>query len=336
MRVIVTGANGMLGRSLVRLLAAREADEVTVLVRTDALRGFRRFLGGEELTERVRIIEGELATGGAPAAEFGDADHVFHLAGRSDWGLTPQGMAAAAGLDCQLAGVAADLAVACGARRLHAPSLIWAGDAAPPVVAVKRAEEQYLLGCGAPVRIHRLPVLAGRADTGEADAHGALNGLHALVRLLAAQLPASATLELPIDGQLQVLPVDVAAAALLALADADLVEPVVTVANPAPVPLAEVLNVLSAAAGGPRFSARVPAADVDAEAQQALLADALLRGLLARAGCPPVLLEWLRQPVTPADPRVSALLEQAGVRIPAWPDYGGRGYRYWQYALDRG
>ncbi|MEM9692187.1 MAG: NAD-dependent epimerase/dehydratase family protein, partial [Myxococcota bacterium] len=84
--IVVTGATGFIGRSLVNRLLEEGYRKVRALVLpADPLP--RAWLGPEPGRDRVDIVRGDVTRLGDVAAVMGDAKTVFHLAAKvGDWG----------------------------------------------------------------------------------------------------------------------------------------------------------------------------------------------------------------------------------------------------------
>ncbi len=84
-RIIVTGGAGFIGANLVHLLVEREPDAQVVVVDKLTYAGNRRYLEPHLGTDRVRLVEHDIADEAAMRALFADVDPtaVYHLAAES-------------------------------------------------------------------------------------------------------------------------------------------------------------------------------------------------------------------------------------------------------------
>ncbi len=155
-RILVTGANGHLGRQLLRRLAG--ANAVRAVVRSTRAAEAVHAAGVEPAPEVV-VLDYGYAERLAAAAR--GCTHAVHLVGILKEGRASR-YADAHEASCAALARAADAA---GLRRIVYPSILGSRpDAANPCLASKGRAERILLGAKTPALVLRLPMVLGEGD----------------------------------------------------------------------------------------------------------------------------------------------------------------------------
>jgi NADH dehydrogenase len=155
-RILVTGANGHLGRRLLRRLAG--ACGVRAAVRSERAAEAVRAAGAEPAPEVVVLDYGDAERLAAAAR---GCTHAVHLVGILKEGRASR-YADAHEASCAALARAADAA---GLRRIVYPSILGSRpDAANACLASKGRAEQILLAAKTPAVVLRLPMVLGEGD----------------------------------------------------------------------------------------------------------------------------------------------------------------------------
>ena len=155
-RILVTGANGNLGRRLLRLLAGECA--VRAVVRSERAAEAVRAAGAEPAPE-IQVLDYADAERLAAAAR--GCTHAVHLVGILKESRASR-YADAHERSCAALARAADTA---GLRRIVYPSILGSRpDAANPCLASKGRAERILLAAKTPALVLRVPMVLGEGD----------------------------------------------------------------------------------------------------------------------------------------------------------------------------
>ncbi|ALG84201.1 SDR family oxidoreductase [Gordonia phthalatica] len=349
----VTGGSGFIGRRVVeRLLARDDSARVLVLVRPGTLPRFDTAM--EKITggDRVITVVGDVTQDGLGLRgdDLGPIDHVIHLAALHDvTGDEKQQH------EVNVNGTrrVAEFAVSRGAMLHHVSSLAVAGNHDGDFT-----ENDFDLGQGFPTgchrskfdgervvretpglswRVYRPAAVVGDSVTGETPkADGPYYFFSHLTQL--RQLPSFLPVPMPDFGRINLVPVDFAADALVALVES---QPgrsslVFHLADPQAWTSTDLFNAISPAFDGPRGFTAVPSS---------VLRPALVlsgrgpfrsgRDLVAeQAGIPPAALDAAAVPVVVRSEYTIATLDALGIRLPNLVDYAPRLWRYWFDHLD--
>ena len=250
-RVLVTGANGNLGRRLLRRLAGEPGASARAAVRSERAAALLRGLP-EDVRPEIEILD------------YGDAEQLaraargcrsaVHLVGIVRETAANRYVAAHEGTSRALARAAADS----GLRRIVYLSILGAAAASPnPCLASKGRAERILLEAVTPTLILRLPMVLGPEDV----ASRALRA-QALARVLPL-VRGGATREQPIDSD------DVVEAIVRGLARADLDDVALELAGPESLSHRELVERAARLLGRTPFVLPVPLALVRATASVA-------------------------------------------------------------------
>jgi thioester reductase-like protein len=359
-RYLVTGATGLIGRHVTRLLLRRDDTErVTLLVRERSRERLADLVRGWPRPERTEIVIGDLAAEGLGIAEAtrarlrGAVDHIVHLAALYDLTADDE-TSIRANVDGtrHVLELAADLRAGC---LHHVSSVAVAGDYAgvfteemfdagqrlvTPYHRTKfEAEKLVRQQQEVPWRVYRPAVVVGDSGTGEMDKIDGPYYLFSAINRLAAvpNLPAVG----PDIGDTNIVPVDYVAAALVELVTTDGLDGrAFHLVNPEPQPVAEVYNAFARAAGAPtidmRLGKRLSRGVVNlAKFGEHVPGVSLARdAVLERLGIPPVLLETLTFPAVFASADTRRVLAGSGIDVPPLESYAPALWRYWREHLD--
>ncbi len=241
-RILISGANGCLGRRLIRRLAAEGVprSHVRALVRSERAADTLRALP-EELRPEIVVVDYNDGQGLAEAVA--DCDSLIHLVGILKETATTRYTDAHETTTFALVRAAA----AAGLRRIVYLSILGADASSRNACLRSKANaENILLQGRVPATVIRLPMVLGPGDVASAALRGQANaGLLPLVR-------AGATLEQPIDAD------DVVEAVLRVLRREDLGGKLLEMAGPESLPHRELVMRASSLYGRRPRVLRVP------------------------------------------------------------------------------
>jgi short-subunit dehydrogenase len=362
MGCFVTGATGFIGRHLVGELLARE-QSLWVLVRPgsrDKFDRLRRDWGASE--EQVAPIEGDL---GAPFLGVSDEqrrqlrgriEHCFHLGALYDLSASAAELESANVLGTSNAlEFARDTQAGC----FHLVSSVAAAgryqgtfaedmfqEAGPldhPYFRTKHESEALVRNtCQVPWRVYRPGIVVGHSRTGVTDKIDGPYYVFKAIQKLRDCLPRWVPLIGFEGGHISLVPVDFVSAALAHLAllpgyDGKCFH----LTDPVDRRVGAVLNLFARAAHAPTMTVRVERSLVDAVVQlrpgatnfrQPL--ERVLGQLLDDLGIPRSLVGMLNLPTVFDSRQAQALLNAAGIQVPALEDYAWRLWDYWERCLD--
>ncbi|GAB3508024.1 thioester reductase-like protein [Amycolatopsis cihanbeyliensis] len=357
---LVTGATGLIGRHVTRLLLARpDTERVTLLVRAASRDRLAAMVAGWPNPERTTLLTGDLTEPHLGVDERArdelreTVDHLVHLAALYDLTADEEANVAANVQGTRhVLDLAADLRVGC---LHHVSSVAVAGDYAGVFTeemfdagqrlitpyhrtkfeAERLVREQHEV----PWRVYRPAVVVGHSTTGEMDKVDGPYYLFTAIGKLAA-LP-NLPLVGPDIGDTNLVPVDYVAAALVELAGKDGLDGrTFHLVSPEPQPVTEVYNAFARVAGAPTI-------DLELDQRLSRGITGLLRltehvpgvtiardAVLERLGIPPVLLETMTFPSVFSSAATRRALAGSGVDVPRLADYAPVLWRYWREHLD--
>lgn len=358
--VFVTGATGFIGRHLVSRLLERPGGPIFVLVRAGSLSKLEaRRRDWNDPKGRVVSVIGDVSEPNLGIASHaierlrGRVADFFHVAGLYDM--------AASEADLQRTNVAGTeeavrVAHAIGATRFHHVSSIAAAgrydgtfhedmfDEAvgleDPYFRTKHDSETIVREeCRIPWRIYRPSLVVGHSVTGQIDKVDGPYYLFPALERIAAALPSIVPLPGIEGGTINLVPVDFVAAAIDHIARKDGLDGLAFhLVDPQPLSVGDTLNVFAEAAGGPRFSIRLPGA----ETALAPITHVLARTSGSRPGrafedmlgIPLRALDYIGNPTTFDCARTTAALAGSGIEVPRLEGYARNLWLYWQRHLN--
>ena len=364
MGYFVTGGTGFIGRHLVVELAGR-GEPIWVLVRPGSRAKFDRLvrdcgLGGKLLVPVNGNLTEPLLGVSAPerGAMSGHIDHFFHLGALYDLSAADADLT-----DANVLGTrhALDLAHEIQAARFHLlSSIAVAGryrgtftermfDEAEgldlPYFRTKHESEALVRSsCRVPWRIYRPGMVIGHSRTGIMDKIDGPYYLFKPIQTLRDSLPRWVPLLGIEGGHVNLVPVDFVAAAVAHLAHApDQDDQCFHLTDPQDHRVGEVLNLFARAAHAPSMALRFESGMWDSLSKLVRPLREMLPSvervagqLLDDLGIPRSILGLLNNPTTFDAARAQALLEPAGIRVPALETYAWRVWDYWERCLDPG
>jgi NAD(P)-dependent dehydrogenase (short-subunit alcohol dehydrogenase family) len=374
MSYFVTGATGFIGRFLVgELLDHREGD-VFVLVRESSLPRTQRLIEQWD-TDRVIPVVGDLAADGLGvdaawvaqhSAEHEGIDHFFHIAAIYDM---TAGAAATEAMNVGGTRHALQLAQALQVGCFHQVSSVAAagdyrghfdeamfdeGQGLPSPYHRTKFESEKLVReqTSVPWRVYRPAVVVGDSQTGTIDKVDGPYYFFPLLKRLRDSLPGWLPMVGVDLGDTNTVPVDYVAKAMDHLAHLpDRDGETFHLVNPEPQPVVEVVNLFSAAAGGPTFATpidrSVTGAGVLGLVPRALRPSSVLTSLVksspaqvvldqtvGRLGVPAEVLAHTSFTATFDSRRTEQALAGSGIAVPDLESYARTLWTYWEDHLD--
>jgi len=273
-RVLLTGFPGFLGSALVERLLERGDGPVACLIqskyRGTAERRAADLAEGSDEDEPIRLYEGDITEpdmGLGDAAEtFESVEELYHLAAVYDLAVDAD---LAERVNVQGTENVLDVADALDLERFHYVSTCYVSGRYDGVFTEAHLQEgqsfnnhyeetkyraevavQERMAAGLPATIYRPAIVVGDSETGETEKY---DGPYYLLSLLLAQpewLSLSFAVPGSADAELNVVPRDFVVDAIAAIASReDTIGEVYQLCDPAPLPVTEFVDALSAAAG---------------------------------------------------------------------------------------
>ena len=372
MSYFVTGATGFIGRHLVEELLDHREGDVFVLVR-EGSRARLETLVRQWDDPRVVPVIGDLAEpalGVDPAwveEHTGRIDHVFHLAAIYDMTAddatndamnvdgTRHALALAEALDAGCFHQVSSVAAAGDFRGVFDETMFHEGQHLPSPYHRTKYESERIVReeSTVPWRVYRPSIVVGHSETGAMDKIDGPYYFFPLLKLLRDTLPAWLPLVGADLGDTNVVPVDYVASAMDHLAhlpgrDGEAFHLV----NPEPQPVVEVINLICAAAGAPRFATPIdrhvtsagPLGLVPRALRPSTIVGAVVRSApgrmvldqtLGRAGIPAEVLGHTSFTATFDSRRTEKALSGSGISVPDLESYAGTLWGYWEDHLDQ-
>lgn len=356
----VTGATGFIGRHLVARLLERAGGPIFVLVREQSLPRFEaRRREWNDPASRVVPVVGDVVLPGLGISTGdlsrlrGRVGHFFHVAGLYDM--------SASDADLQKINVAGTeealtAAVAMGATRFHHVSSIAAAGRYAGTFREDMFDEAVGLGdpyfrtkhdseavvrqkCPIPWRVYRPSLVVGHSVTGQMDKVDGPYYLFPTLEQIAASLPSILPLPGIDGGTINLVPVDFVAAAIDHIAHQDGFDyEAFHLVDPEPYSVGDTLNIFAEAAGGPRFSVRVPGVETALTPITRALARTSStyagRVLEDTVGIPLRALDYVSNPTTFDCSRTLEALEGSGIAAPRLESYARNLWVFWQRNLN--
>jgi thioester reductase-like protein/short-subunit dehydrogenase len=352
MRYVVTGGTGFIGRRVVsRLLDIQPDAEMWVLVRRQSLGRFERLAA--QWGERAKPLVGDLIDLGLAdeiIAELGYIDHLVHCAAIYD--------VTAGEAEQRAANVEGTRAVIELARRLdatlhHVSSIAVAGDFAgeyteadfdvgqqlPTPYHQTKFEAELLVRStpGLRYRIYRPAVVVGDSRTGEMNK---VDGPYYFFGVLAklAVLPSLTPILLPDTGRTNIVPVDYAADALVALMHAEGAASwdgrTFHLTAPKTIGLRGIYRGVAGAAGLPPVRGSLPRS-VATPLLKVRGRVKVLRNMAAtQLGIPAEIFDVVDLAPTFVSDETRKALQGTGIQVPEFSTYASKLWRYWAEHLD--
>jgi NAD(P)-dependent dehydrogenase (short-subunit alcohol dehydrogenase family) len=357
----VTGATGFIGRHLVAALLAR-GEQVHVLVRPGSRDRLAQLMSEwGPSAGLVMPVEGDLTTqwsgvGAETRARLrGHIRHFFHLGALYDLGGASDALEQA-----NIAGTAnaLELAADLGAGCFHLTSSIASAGCYPgtftedmfeeatgldnPYFRTKHESERLVRASGLPWRIYRPGMVVGHTATGAMDKIDGPYYLFTAIQKLRDSIPRWMPLIGIEGGNINLVPVDFVAAALVHLAHAPGQDGrCFHLTDPVDRRIGEVINTFAKAAHAPIMTLRLEPALLAALPSLTGANTEVLRPLrrifdqlLHDLGVPRSLVDLLNYPTRFDSCRARALLDPAGITVPRLEDYAWRLWDYWERHLD--
>ena len=360
MQYFVTGATGFIGRQLIPLLLARDAD-IHVLVRPGSRHHFAALRDRLDRSgERLHAVLGDIAEPGL-GVSAGDRDAlrgstVFHLAAVYDLTASRE--------DTERANIAGtqntvDFANSIGAARLHhVSSIAVAGrykgafteemfaegqELDHPYFSTKYEAERIVReSAQVPWRVYRPGMVIGSSETGEADRIDGPYYAFKLIQTLRSEFPQWTPFVGPEGGPLNLVPVDFVARAMDHIAHLDgLDNRAFHLVDPRPLSLGDTLNTFCRAAHAPEFALRLDRrmtkmipGDTMKVAGSLPAVQRIREQVLERLGIPETALAYMDYPATFDATSATAALEGTGIRVPRLSEYAWKVWDFWERHLD--
>lgn len=353
MRYVVTGGTGFIGRRVVsRLLESRPDAQVWVLVRRPSLGRFERLAAqwGDQWGERVKPLVAELPEldlSDEVLAELGEIDHVVHCAAIYDItagepeqrAANVEGTRAVIGLAQRLDATmhhVSSIAVAGDFRGEYTEDDFDVGQQLPTPYHQTKFEAELLVRSapGLRYRIYRPAVVVGDSRTGEMDK---VDGPYYFFGVLAklAVLPSLTPMLLPDTGRTNIVPVDYVVDALVALAHADGRDgQTFHLTAEKTIGLRGIYRGVAKAAGLPPLRGSLPRS-VAAPVLNVRGRARVVRNMAAtQLGIPAEVFDLVDLPPTFVSEKTRNILQDSGIRVPAFSAYAPQLWRYWAEHLD--
>ncbi len=351
--VLVTGSTGLIGRHLVPLLLDR-GHAMHLLVRDpdrhrELLDGWRR-RSAEVSVQRADLTDPDLALRVDPAT----IDQVFHLAAVYRLEADEE-LLQAVNVD----GTARLLAVLQGFRGTlhHVSSIAVAGDfqgdfheglfdegqgALHAYHRTKFEAERLVRASGFVHRIHRPSAVVGHSQTGATLRADGPYALFPVLKNLRRLLPSGVSVPIQLTAPVNMVPVDFVAAAIDALAGAELPEDgpaTFHLVDPRPPTFRETFDLLAEAAGAPKSRRMGGTVRRLVPGMVDLLGSSTSVGFLRshayqKLGVPASVVAAFNRDVTYGGAATAAILEELGVVCPAQSSYVAALWDFWARRLD--
>jgi len=361
MRYFVTGATGFIGRHLVERLLEREGT-IYVLVREGSRARLEELMSrwGAEPGRIVAVIGDltapELGVSDADREQLAGIEHFFHLAAIYDMSADEESNRRA---NVEGTRNAVSLANSLGAGRFHHTSSIAVSgryrgvfredmfdegqELVDPYPRTKFESEKIVREeATVPWRVYRPAIVVGNSQTGEMDkVDGPYYFFKVIQRVRGLLPPWMPTVGLE-GGQINLVPVDFAAAAMDHIAHQDGLDGrAFHLTDPTPKTAGQVINVFARAAHAPEATMRIDRQMINVVPKQArrMIAELppvkrITDQVLGDFGIPREVLSYIDYPSEYDSRDAQAALDGSGIQVPALEGYADRLWDYWERNLD--
>jgi short-subunit dehydrogenase len=361
MRYFVTGATGFIGRHLVERLLERDGT-IHVLVREGSRARLEELMSrwGAEPGRIVPVIGDltalELGVSDADREQLAGIEHFFHLAAIYDMSADEESNRRA---NVEGTRNAVSLANSLGAARFHHTSSIAVSgryrgvfredmfdegqELVDPYPRTKFESEKIVREeLTVPWRVYRPAIVVGNSQTGEMDKIDGPYYFFKVIQRVRGLLPQwMPTVGLE-GGQINLVPVDFAAAAMDHIAHRDGLDGrAFHLTDPTPKTAGQVINVFARAAHAPEATMRIDRQMINVVPKQARRMIAQLPPVkritdqvLSDFGIPREVLSYIDYPSEYDSRDAQAALDGSGIQVPALEGYADRLWDHWERNLD--
>ncbi len=360
----VTGATGFIGRNLVERLLDRDPEaHVYVLVRDGSqerlgILSERWGAGGRVEAVTGDLLEPRLGVSADWIAEHrGQIDHFFHLAAIYDMtasdrrneelnvGGTRHMLELVAALEPGTLHHVSSVAVAGSYRGRFTEEMFAEGQELPTPYHRTKYESERLVRerAGVPWRIYRPAIVVGDSRTGEMDKVDGPYYFFGVIRRLGNVLPSWLPLVGPEVGEVNMVPVDYVADAMVEIAHRPGLDgQAFHLADPEMIGVTEALNEFARAAGAPQVAVRVDRRLAGAlpvgQALSSLTAlpgaHAVREAVLEDFGIPDQVIENAGFTCSFDTAESESVLAGTGIAVPPLADYAPVLWDYWERKMD--
>jgi NAD(P)-dependent dehydrogenase (short-subunit alcohol dehydrogenase family) len=360
----VTGATGFIGRNLVERLLDRDPEaHVYVLVRDGSQERLgilceKWGAGGRVEAVTGDLLEPRLGVSGEWISEHrGEIDHLFHLAAIYDMtasdrrneelnvGGTRHMLELVAALEPGTLHHVSSVAVAGSYQGRFTEEMFAEGQELPSPYHRTKYESERLVreGSTAPWRVYRPAIVVGDSRTGEMDKVDGPYYFFGVIRRLGNALPSWLPLVAPEIGEVNVVPVDYVADAMVEIAhQPGLDGRAFHLADPEMIGVTEALNEFARAAGAPQVTVRLdrrlagalPVGQALGSLTSLPGAHAVREAVLEDFGIPDQVIEHAGFTCSFDTAESEHALAGTGIAVPPLADYAPALWDYWERKMD--
>ncbi|MFM8561668.1 MAG: SDR family oxidoreductase [Solirubrobacterales bacterium] len=360
----VTGATGFIGRNLVERLLDRDPEaHVYVLVRDGSQERLgilceKWGAGGRVEAVTGDLLEPRLGVSGEWISEHrGEIDHFFHLAAIYDMtasdrrneelnvGGTRHMLELVAALEPGTLHHVSSVAVAGSYQGRFTEEMFAEGQELPSPYHRTKYESERLVreGSTAPWRVYRPAIVVGDSRTGEMDKVDGPYYFFGVIRRLGNALPSWLPLVAPEIGEVNMVPVDYVADAMVEIAhQPGLDGRAFHLADPEMIGVTEALNEFARAAGAPQVAVRLdrrlagalPVGQALGSLTSLPGAHAVREAVLEDFGIPDQVIEHAGFTCSFDTAESEHALAGTGIAVPPLADYAPALWDYWERKMD--
>ncbi|MFM9127549.1 MAG: SDR family oxidoreductase, partial [Solirubrobacterales bacterium] len=360
----VTGATGFIGRNLVERLLDRDPEaHVYVLVRDGSQERLgilceKWGAGGRVEAVTGDLLEPRLGVSGEWISEHrGEIDHFFHLAAIYDMtasdrrneelnvGGTRHMLELVAALEPGTLHHVSSVAVAGSYQGRFTEEMFAEGQELPSPYHRTKYESERLVreGSAAPWRVYRPAIVVGDSRTGEMDKVDGPYYFFGVIRRLGNALPSWLPLVAPEIGEVNMVPVDYVADAMVEIAhQPGLDGRAFHLADPEMIGVTEALNEFARAAGAPQVAVRLdrrlagtlPVGPALGSLTSLPGAHAIREAVLEDFGIPDQVIEHAGFTCSFDTAESEHALAGTGIAVPPLADYAPAVWDYWERKMD--